>query len=110
MEYAKCTVIIFTDTFLTLLSPFKTECFLCADLVQNALQVDALWPLDGQAQCPIPNELCEGPEATADTEGCCVIERLFEAIMVEEDARGRVDVGVRVFSLQREISKDIVQQ
>jgi hypothetical protein len=37
---------------------FDTQ-YLCADLVQYTLQVDGLGTLDGQTQCPIPDELCE---------------------------------------------------
>jgi hypothetical protein len=72
---------------------------LAADLVQDALEVDALGALDGQAQCAVPDELCEGTEAAGDAEGRRVVERLFEAVVVEQDAGGGVDVGEGVLGL-----------
>ena len=73
---------------------------LCADLVQYALQVDRLGPLDGKTQCPVPNQLCERAQTTADTEGRCVVERLLEAEVVEENTGRRVDVREGVLGLQ----------
>jgi hypothetical protein len=61
---------------------------LCANLVKNALKVDGLGTLNGQTQCPVPDELCERAKTTADTKGSCVVECLCEAIVVEEDTRG----------------------
>lgn len=72
----------------------------CPNLVQDALKVNALRALDGQTQCAIPDELCERSETTADTEGSSVVERLLEAVVVEEDTRGGVYVRVGVLSLR----------
>lgn len=56
-----------------------------ADLVQDALEVDALGALNRQTQGPVPDELCKRSETTADTEGRRVVEGLVEAIVVEEN-------------------------
>ena len=72
---------------------------LCADLVQYTLKVDGLGTLDRQTQCPVPDQLCERAQTTADTEGRSVVESLLEAVVVEEDAGGRVDVREGVLSL-----------
>jgi hypothetical protein len=70
-----------------------------ADLLKDTLEVDALGALDGQTQCPVPDELCEGAEATADTESRSVIQRLVEAVVVEQHTRRRIDVRERVLGL-----------
>lgn len=70
-----------------------------ADLLQDTLKIDALGTFDRQTQCPIPDELCEGSETTADTEGGRIVERLLEAEVVEEDTGRRVDVRERVLGL-----------
>ena len=72
---------------------------LSTDLVQDTLEVDALGSLDRQTQCSIPDELCEWPKTTADTESGSVVECLLKAVVVEENARGRVDIGKRVLGL-----------
>lgn len=68
--------------------------------LQQALEVDALGALDGHAQGTVPDELDEGSEGTADTEGDGVVQGLLEAVVVEEDTRGGVDVGVGVLGLR----------
>ena len=70
-----------------------------ANLVQDALQVDALGPLNRQTQRPVPDELRKRPKSTADTKRRSVVERLLESEVVEENTRGRVDVGERVLRL-----------
>lgn len=74
---------------------------LSADLVQDTLEVDALGSLDGQTQCSVPDELCKWPKTTADAESGSVVECLLEAVVVEENARGRVDIGEWVLGLMR---------
>jgi hypothetical protein len=56
---------------------------LCADLIQDSLQVDALRSLDWQAKGTVPDELGEWAETTADTECGGVVKSLFEAVVVE---------------------------
>lgn len=58
---------------------------LCANLVQDALEVDRLWSLNRQAQRPIPDQLCQWAQPTADTEGSGVVQRFLETVVVEED-------------------------
>ncbi len=70
-----------------------------ADLVQDTLEVDALGALDGQTQRSVPDELCERPKTTADTECGGVVECLLEAVVVEENAGGGVDIGEGVLRL-----------
>jgi hypothetical protein len=57
-------------------------------LVEDALKVDGLGSLDGKTQSPVPDELCKRAEAAADTKGGSVVERLLEAVVVEQDTRG----------------------
>lgn len=66
---------------------YSSSTLLCADLVQDTLEVDRLGALNGQTQCPVPDELCKWAKTTADTEGGSVVERLLEAVVVEEHAR-----------------------
>lgn len=68
--------------------------------LQQTEQVDALRTLDGHAQGAVPDQLDQGTESTADTEGDGVVEGLLETVVVEEDAGGGVDVGVGVLGLE----------
>lgn len=70
-----------------------------ADLTQDSLQVDALWPLNRQAQSTVPNQLGKRAKATADAKGRSVVQSLGEAVMVEEDPRARVNIWVWIFGL-----------
>ena len=63
----------------------KIDFFLGANLVQYALEVNALRALDRQTQCSVPDKLCEWSKTTADTESGSVVECLLEAIVVEKD-------------------------
>jgi hypothetical protein len=81
---------------------------LLADLVQDTLQVDRLGPLNGQAQCPVPDKLCEWAKAATDTERRGVVESFREAEVMEEDAGGRVDIGVGVLSLRSMLAFSIL--
>lgn len=71
-----------------------------ADLLEDAGKVDALGPLNGQAEGAVPDELGERAEAAADAESGSVVERLLEAVVVEENAGGAVDVGEGVLCLR----------
>ena len=73
----------------------------CRSFLHQTQQVDALGPLDGETQSAIPDELDERTQSTADTEGDGVVQRLLEAVVVEEDAGGGVDVGVGVLGLSQ---------
>lgn len=68
--------------------------------LQQALEVDALGALDGHAQGTVPDELDQGSEGTADTEGNGVVQGLLEAVVVEKDTGGGVDIGVGVLGLR----------
>jgi hypothetical protein len=70
-----------------------------ADLVKNTLEVNRLGALNRQTQRPVPDQLCKRAETTADTKGSRVVECLREAVVMEEDTRRRVDVGVGVLGL-----------
>ena len=72
---------------------------LCAHLVQDALQVDRLGSLNGQAQRSVPDELRQRTQPATYAKRCRVVKRLLEAVVVEEHARGRVDVGEGVLGL-----------
>lgn len=68
-------------------------------LLQKTLEVDALGALNGQTQGAVPDELGKGTQATRNTKGGGVVQRLVEAIVVEENAGAAVDVGVGVLGL-----------
>ena len=53
----------------------------------------------GRPRARSPDELGEGAQAARDTKGGGVVERLVEAVVVEEDAGAAVDVGVGVLGL-----------
>jgi hypothetical protein len=54
--------------------------------LQKTQQVDALGALDGHAQGAVPDELDQWSESAAHTECDGVVQRLLEAVVVEEDA------------------------
>ena len=64
-------------------------------------QVDALGSLDGQTQGAVPDQLHQRAQRAADTEGHGVVQRLLEAVVVEEHARGGIDVRVGVLGLKK---------
>jgi hypothetical protein len=66
---------------------------------KKSLQIDTLWSLNWQTQSSVPDELCEGPKASTDTESDRVVEWLLESIMMEQDSRSGVNIGMRVFGL-----------
>lgn len=71
--------------------------------MQSLLQsqeIDALGALNRQAERAVPDELHQGPKSTADTKGNCIVKRLLEAVVIEEDTRGSVHVGVWVLGLR----------
>lgn len=74
--------------------------FVIARLLLQSQEVDALGALNRQAESPVPDELHQRAEGAADTEGNGVVQRLLEAIVVEEDTGGGVDVGVGVLGLR----------
>jgi hypothetical protein len=80
------------------ISPLTQPLF--ADLVKNTLEVNRLGALNRQAQRPVPDELCKRSKTTADTKGGRVVKCLGEAVVVEKNARRRVDVGVGVLGLR----------
>lgn len=51
--------------------------------LEQTLQVNRLWPLDGQAKRTVPDELCKRAETSTDTKDGGVVQRLLEAVMVE---------------------------
>lgn len=70
------------------------------DLFANKTQeVDGLGTLNGQAQSSAPDELGQRTQCTAHAESDCVVERLLEAVVVEEDTRGSVDIRMGVLGL-----------
>ena len=66
---------------------------------KETLHVDGLRALDGEAKGTGPDELGEGSDGTADTEGDGVVQGLLEAEVVEEHARCSIDIRVRVLGL-----------
>lgn len=62
-------------------------------------EVDGLGALNGQSQCSAPDELGQRTQGTAHAECDSVVEGLLEAVMVEQDTRGGVDVRMRVLGL-----------
>jgi hypothetical protein len=67
--------------------------------LEQAQEVNALGALNGHAQGTIPDQLGKGTKGTADTEGNSVVKRLLEAVVVEQDTTGSIDIGVGVLSL-----------
>lgn len=67
--------------------------------LQQARNVDTLGTLDGETKGPVPDELDKRSKGTANTESNGVVQRLLEAVMVEEDTGCGIDVGVRVLGL-----------
>lgn len=65
----------------------------------QAQEVNALRTLDGQAEGTVPDELDERAQSTADTEGDGVVEGLLESVVVEENTRRGVNIGVGVLGL-----------
>ena len=56
--------------------------------------------LFGPAFCPIQSARAGFDlQSTADTKGDSVVERLLEAVVVEQNTRGSVNVGVGVLGL-----------
>ena len=68
-------------------------------MLQETLEIDALWPLNRQSQSSIPDQLRQGAQATGDAKRGSIVERLVEAVVVKEHARRRIDVGVGVLGL-----------
>lgn len=70
------------------------------DLFSNETQkVDGLGTLNGQSQCSAPDELSQRAQCAAHTKCHSVVEGLLEAIVVEQDTRGGVDVRMGVLGL-----------
>jgi hypothetical protein len=67
---------------------------------EKAEQVDGLGSLNRQPESSAPDELSQRTQGTADTKGDRVVERLLEAVVVEENTRRGVNVGVGVLGLQ----------
>ena len=55
-------------------------------LPQQALEIDTLRSLDWKTQRPVPDKLCEWSKTSADAENGCVVQRLLESVMVEENS------------------------
>lgn len=68
-------------------------------MLEKTLEVDALGALNGETKSAVPDELGKRTKTTGDTERGGVVEGLFEAVVVEEDTRRGIDVGVRVLGL-----------
>lgn len=62
-------------------------------------EVDGLGTLNGQTQSSAPDELGQRTQCTAHTECDSVVEGLLEAVVVEKDTRGCVDIRMGVLSL-----------
>lgn len=67
--------------------------------LQQPLQIDTLRPFNRQSKGSIPDQLRQGAETARDAEGGGVVERVVEAVVVEEHAGGGIDVWVGVFGL-----------
>ena len=72
---------------------------LTLDLLEETLEVNALRPLNGQTKRSIPDQLRQRTQTARYTECGCVVQSLVESVVVEENSRRAVDVGVRVFRL-----------
>jgi hypothetical protein len=77
--------------FLSMPSPFlpRRKCSLAIitgllDQFHQPLQIDTLWSLDGHAQSTIPDKLGQRSQASAHTEGDSVVQRIFEAVVMEQ--------------------------
>lgn len=68
-------------------------------LLEETLEVHALGALNREAESTVPDELGKGTQTTGDTKGGSVVESLVEAVVVEENTRAGVDVGVGVLGL-----------
>lgn len=62
-------------------------------------QVNALGPLNRQAQRTVPDQLRQRTQRPAHAERHRVVQRLLESVVVEKYSRSRVDVGVGVLGL-----------
>jgi hypothetical protein len=67
--------------------------------LEKAQKVDALGTFNGHAESAIPDQLDKRTKGTTNTEGNGVVKGLLEAVVVEENATGGIDVGVGVLSL-----------
>lgn len=68
--------------------------------LEQALEVNALGALNGGTEGAVPHKLGKGSQGTADTESDGVVQGLLEAVVVEEDTGGGVNVGVGVLGLE----------
>lgn len=68
-------------------------------LSKKTQKVDGLGTLDRQSQSTAPDKLSQRTQSTAHTERYGVVQGLLEAVVVEEDTGGGIDVGVGVLSL-----------
>ena len=68
-------------------------------LSEETLEIHALRPLNWQTERTIPDQLRKRSETSTHAESGGVVKRLLEAVVVEEDARGGVDVGEGVLGL-----------
>lgn len=66
---------------------------------EQPLEVDALRPLDRKTKSSIPDQLCKRAQTSADSEYSRVVQSLFEAVMMEQNSRARVDIRERVLGL-----------
>lgn len=64
--------------------------------LQQALQIDALGSFNRQPQRPIPDQLRQRPQPARDAKCGGVVERLVEAVVVEQHAGPAVHVRERV--------------
>jgi hypothetical protein len=72
---------------------------LTLNLLENALEVDALGSLNRKTKSTVPNQLGKRTETTRHTECGSVVKSLVEAVVVEQNSRAAVDVGVGVLGL-----------
>ena len=66
---------------------------------QQTLQIHTLGPLNRQAQRPIPDQLRQRPQPARDAKRGGVVERLVEAVVMEEDAGTAIHVREGVLGL-----------
>lgn len=68
--------------------------------LQKAQEVDALGALNGHTQGTVPNKLDKRSKSTAHTKGHGVVQGLLETVVVEENTRCGIDIGMGILGLQ----------
>ena len=79
--------------------PRSHALLLVLEVVDNVLGGDRLGPLQGHSEGAVPEDLRQGPHGARHAKEHRVVVKVLEAVVPEQHARVRVNVGVGVLGL-----------